>query len=95
MQGCTRHTCVRVDSRACAADRRRPGVRAARACQTKTAAKVGEAAGLERERATETFPGERSGSTWCSKTAAKVGQAAGPTDNTRGSPSVGETFADG
>ena len=83
---------MRVDSRACAADRHRPGVRAARACRTKTAAKVGQAEGTERERATETFPGERSGSTWCSTTAAKVGQAAVLSDNTRGSPWVGKTL---
>jgi len=94
MQCCTRHTCVRVDSRASAADRRPPCVRGARAW-TKTAAKLGDPAHPQRQRAAETFPGERSGSTWCSTTAAKVGQAAVLSDNTRGSPWVGKTLLDG
>ena len=43
----------------------------------------------------ETTPGERSGSTSWSNTAAKLGHAEGPTDHTRGSSSVGETFPGG
>jgi len=88
MEGCTRHTCVRGDWRACAADRCRPG---ASACfQPKIiAAKLGcRTVG-------ETTPGERSGSTSWSNTAAKLGHAEGPTDHTRGSSSVGETFPGG